>query len=95
MKNTPIKHSGQNQNLPHKTISILNEGYEKLIKTFDELSGTMSKHNEILLNSDSKTPKFLENNLRSFSIIFKSFIELRESFNQYYTSIHDSLNVSL
>ena len=83
MKNIPSSASI----ILHKPITILNEGYEHLIKNFEDISNMMNKLNE-KLKADSS-------GLNSFSNINKNFMNLKDNFSKFYNNVYESLNVNL
>ena len=85
---------GTSSNCVNKPSLMFNEYCEKLNKSFDIVSNSMSKYNEIILNSD-KLAQTAPDNLKNYSNIFKSFVELRENFKTFYQIMNENLMVYL
>jgi hypothetical protein len=69
-------------------LKPLNEGYEKLIKNFDNISIVMSKYNGLISNAFISSSEHSDY-IKSFSYIVKSFSDLKENFKDFYISITD------
>jgi hypothetical protein len=69
-----------------KLFAKLNEGYEKVQKTIENLNTLLLKYTEIISNLDSVT--FVVQDLyKPFSYIEKTFSDLKTNFKDYHQDV--------
>ena len=79
---------------------ILNEGYTKIQKQFNQLSKDVGEITQIISSSsstliDTKIDSHMRNDLRQYNIcvsLNKNTVKLKENFKEFYSNLSKSLN---
>ncbi len=69
-----------------KSFAKLNEGYEKVNKTIENMSALMIKYTEIISNLDLMTCK-LEDLLKPYKYIEKTLSDLKTNIKDYHQEV--------
>ena len=75
-----------------KLFTKINAGYEKVLKTIDNMNALLSKYTQIVSHMELSQVS-IDDLLKPLSYIDKTFSDLKEKFNDYHLTVHEIITV--